>query len=219
MILKSLWIRPFDLYKSPCLKENAKAPEKFLHTRNLTAVIDALDLNPQATRAIIWGYGTILVLPFILTQMGYSVSGVEEHSMHAKLEDLFAKEGALAKFPWMQEYMRFSHHEPDQPIHDVAFIVNPNPAMWTNEQGLSIQMYEWLRWVRPGGQLVLQIDGDYLDSSAIASRIFQRIRESHGVCVLDIMDYPDTEGPFPSFYKNYTGHGNAVMVLERTYLG
>ncbi len=212
---RALWIKPFSLYSSSCLRENAKVPENFLHTHNLQAVFDDLGFNPQETRAIIWGYGTILVLPFILTQMGYSVSGVEEHDMHAKLEDLFAKEGALVRFPWMWQFRRISHLEPDQPIHDVAFIINPNPAIWKDDSGLDVQMHEWLRWIKPGGLAVLQIDGDYSDPEAIASRIFQKIKESQEVRILGIQDYPETEGPFPSFYKNYTGKGNAVIVLEK----
>jgi hypothetical protein len=227
-----LWVEPYDLYKSPCLKANAAAPEKFLHIRAI-----ASDVLPQVmgqlenqgrtlseTEVLVWGYGTILVLPYVFLHLGFPVAGVEyggkdtadqAGNMFDKLEKLFSERLIFNRFPVLNSFKRFSHLTTDQPVYDLAFIINPHPGLWTTETGLEQQMVEWLRWLKPGALAFLQIDGDYNDPKAIASHIFQRILQGQEFELIGVRLYAGTDAPFPSFYKNYTNCGNVVLTLKK----
>ncbi|OGC05679.1 hypothetical protein A2526_00180 [candidate division WOR-1 bacterium RIFOXYD2_FULL_36_8] len=231
-LLKKLWSPPFELYKAPCLRTNAKTPEKFLHIKTIAsdvmpkiaAHLASQDKTPAETNVLIWGYGTILILPYIFTQMGFPVSGVEyggksstdiKGNMFAKLEYLFLKNQKLKGFGNLNCFTRFSHLMPDNPVYDLAFIVNPHPGLWVSDSGLEQQIIEWTRWLKPGALSFLQIDGDINDPEAIANKIFLRILQGREFKTINIKFYSDTDAPFPSFYKDYTKNGNAVLTLEK----
>jgi hypothetical protein len=231
--LSKLWF-PSGLYKSDILHENSKHPEKFLHIQTIEDDIMPLLYEflasrhqpPETTQALVWGYGQLLVLPFILTTLGFNLSGVEfggsieknyEDSRFEGLERLFTEKEAQHIFPKLNRFRRFSHLEQKtKGVHDFSFVVNPDPSLWVSEQGLTVQMEEWSKWLTPGALMFLQLDGDFEKKTAIAHQIFTKLETDSPFSIQQMLRYPGTDAPFPSYYKNYTGQGNAVLVLKKT---
>lgn len=218
-----------DLYKTGTLKEHSKCPDEYLHVHTLgTDVLPLIEeyvnfmgVRIEETRALVWGYGASVILPRVLIETGLQVSGVEyggnfkgdhQHSLYDKLEVLFDDRSVETSFPDLLQFDRFSHHDRDSVTFDFVFVVNPNPALWATDATGGVE--EWSRWLKPGGIVMLQIDGDYRELGAIANVLYEAILRHESLTVLHEISYDGTDAPFPSLYKNYTGHGNVVLIIR-----